>query len=109
MEIKSFMTDVTVCLKSRKLTKFPMDSKEKEKYNVQNHTCSIIYSFSLSCDLKLSPLHPLIQYIDTAVSLTFIYTHTINIMLTELSFDWEEDNGSMDIDGSADGSANIST
>ena len=35
MEIKSFMTDVTVCLKSRKLTKFPMDSKEKEMGKVQ--------------------------------------------------------------------------
>ena len=43
------------------------------------------------------------------MSLTVTYTHTVNIMSTELSFDWEEDNGSMDIDGSADGSANIRT
>ena len=35
MEIKSFITDVTVCLKSHKLAKFPMDSKEKEMRKVQ--------------------------------------------------------------------------
>ena len=35
MEIKSFITDVTVCLKSYKLTESPMDSKEKEMRKVQ--------------------------------------------------------------------------
>ena len=35
MEIKSFITDVTVCRKSRKLTKSPMDSEEKEMRKVQ--------------------------------------------------------------------------
>ena len=44
MEIKRFITDVTVCLKSRKLTKSPVDSKDKEmrkaqrpKPHVQHH------------------------------------------------------------------------
>ena len=112
MEINNFVTDVTICLKSHKLTKSPMDSKEKEMRKVQHtrpHTCSIVYSFSLSCDSKCSPLHPLLHSVDTAVSLTVTYTRTVNIMSTELSFDWEEDDGSTGIDGSADGSANIPT
>ena len=79
MEIKIFITDVATCLKSRKLTKSPMNSKEKGVRKVQHtkphvqHLCSC----SLSCNSKRSALHPLIQYTDTADSLTITYTQTV--------------------------------
>ena len=76
-----------------------MDSEEKEMRKVQraklqdviqnilHFICNSIYQYC--CEFNCH-----------------IYPHC-KYYVNWMSFDWEEDNGSMDIDGSADGFANI--
>ena len=58
--------------------------RKREKSNVQNHICNIFKSFPFSGDSEGSALHLLIQYINTAGSLTITYIHTVKYLYLTL-------------------------